>query len=86
MWIVTTTLPGLRSMRDVGDGRVSKARLEILPQELVLAQQRREITVGVPARLPRFGDAEAKADRIVFVPLAFPSFSATMISTWLVRF
>jgi hypothetical protein len=50
--------------RDVGDRRVTEARLQILPEQLVFTEQLREIAVGVPARSPLLGDAKAKADWI----------------------
>src|SRR5437868_5179127 len=52
---------------DVGNRRVTQSRLEILAQQLVFPQKRREVAVGVPLRSPRLGDAKAKPDRMCFL-------------------
>jgi hypothetical protein len=49
---------------DIGDRRVAEPRLEILAQQLVLAQQRRQLAACVVARLPVSGDAEPEPDRM----------------------
>src|SRR5690242_19924179 len=79
-------LPRLALDHDVRDRRVPEARLEILPQQLVLAQQRRQLTPRVVPRVPLLADAESEADRIGFLSHYRPPLSATTISTWLVRF
>ena len=45
-------LPRLALDHDVRDRRVPEARLQILPQQLVLAQQRRQLAARVVARVP----------------------------------
>ncbi len=57
-------LPRLALDHDVRDRRVAEARLQILAQQLVFAQQRGQIAAGVVARLPVLRDAEAEADRM----------------------
>src|SRR5690349_20058538 len=52
---------------NVGDRRVSETRLQIFAKELVLTQQRGEITVRVPLRSPGLGDAEPEPDRMCFL-------------------
>src|SRR6185503_15969288 len=52
---------------DVGDRGMTEARLQVFAKELILAQQRGEIAVGVPLRSPGLGDAEAKSDRMCFL-------------------
>ena len=49
---------------DVGDRRVAEARLEILAQQLVFTEQRRQIAARVVARLPVLRDAESETDRM----------------------
>src|SRR4051812_8174381 len=57
-------LPRLALDHDVRDRRVPETRLEIFAKELVLAQQRRQITARVIARVPVLRDAESEADRM----------------------
>jgi hypothetical protein len=49
---------------DVRDRRMSEPRLEILPQQLVFLEQRREFPIRVPARAVELRDSEAKANRM----------------------
>src|SRR5207237_10596094 len=53
--------------------------------ELGLLEQRRQLASGVVARLPVLRDAESESDRMRLLSHYRPSFSATTISTWLVR-
>jgi hypothetical protein len=64
---------------DVGNGRVSEPLLQIVAKQLVLAQNRGEITVGLPGRSPRLGDSKTKADRMCLLSHYFPSFAPTTI-------
>ncbi len=57
-------LPRLALDHDVRDRRVAEARLEILAQQLVLAEQRRQVAARVVARLPILRDAEPESDRM----------------------
>ena len=52
---------------DIGNRRVTQSRLEILAQQLVFPQKRREVAVGVPLRSPRLGDAETESDWMCFL-------------------
>src|SRR5690606_28498736 len=70
---------------DVGDRRTAQAGLEVLPQQRVFLQQRREVLLREPLRAPLLRDAEPEPDRMSLLSHYRPSFSATTISTWLVR-
>src|SRR5450432_122617 len=78
-------LPRLALDREIGDRRVPEARVQILAEQLVFLEQRREVAVGVQLRAMLACDPQPEADRIRFLSHYFPSFSATTISTWLVR-
>src|SRR5687768_9269738 len=69
----------------LGDRRVAETGLQVLPDQLVLLEQRRHVLRGEPPRLPRLHDAEAEADRMRLLAHQLFSLAATWISTWLVR-
>src|SRR6185503_3611967 len=60
-------LAGLPLDDDVGDRGMAKARLEILAQELVFLEQRRQLAPRVVAGPPVLADAESEADRMSFL-------------------
>jgi hypothetical protein len=49
---------------DLGDGRVAQPLLQVLPDQLVLLEQRRHVLVGIPAGGPLLDDAEPEPDRM----------------------
>ena len=69
---------------NVGHRGMSQSRLEILTDELVLLQKRREVFTRVPARSPRLDNPESEAVRMGFLT-HYSSFDATAISTVLMR-
>src|SRR5688572_26325810 len=57
-------LAGLPLDLDVRDGGVAESRLEILAEQLVFLEERREVTVRVPARLVKLRDSQPETNRM----------------------
>src|SRR6185295_3932891 len=60
-------LAGLALDVHVGDRRVTEPRLQVLPDQLVLLEQLREVALGEVAGAPRFDDAQPEPVRMCFL-------------------
>src|SRR5690606_23787889 len=52
---------------DFGDGRMGQALMQVLPELLIFDEKLREVTLGIPARLPGADDSESEPARMYFL-------------------
>src|SRR5690606_11443752 len=83
-------LAGLALDVHLGDRGVAETLLDVVTDQAILAQQRRHLAAGVPARDRLPGHPELEPDRMgllshYFAPFFLAGLSPTAILTWLVR-